>query len=441
MDTRFEKIYSDERIVLLATLAEQFEVQGFLVGGCLRDVVMGRPVHDFDFALSGCEEDLPVEFASRCGGRFFWLDRERRQARVVSARVGDAFTFDFAPIRGRCIHDDLALRDFTINALALPVTLEGGRLLDPLHGMRDIEEGRVRACNSGVFNDDPLRLLRAIRFAATLAFTIEADTWQGMLTRPLLLEGVAGERIRDELFLLLGAPNVAASLEMLRSSGLLPLIMPDVDHSGEYLANLTGQITFAAEAERMLEDCGRLFPADQKKLAAHLERPVEGCIPLLSLVKLAAFLSGQGARERIRSCGGRVRLGTKARTELLALCDCATSFPALPVDSPGERVLFRFFRDRTPGGPELVILPLAACVISHETAARLVSYYFRDYRSTDARLLLSGDQVMDLLAIGPGRRLGMLLEILREAESSGQVSSVGEARDFLLKNQLTTVEQ
>jgi poly(A) polymerase len=441
MDTRFEKIYSDERIGLLAALAEQFEVQVFLVGGCLRDVVMGRPVHDFDFALSGCEEALPVEFAARSGGRFFWLDRERRQARVVSARAGDPFTFDFAPIRGRGIHDDLALRDFTINALALPLIREGGCLLDPLHGVRDIAEGRVRACNSGVFNDDPLRLLRAIRFAATLAFVIEADTWQAMLTRPLLLEGVAGERIRDELFLLLGAPNVAASLEMLRSSGLLPLIIPDVAHNGEYLASFAGHSTFAAEVERVLEDCGRLFPADREKLAAHLEHPVEGGIPLLSLVKLAAFLSGKGARERIKSCADRVRLGTKALTELLALCDCATSFPALPVDSPGERVLFRFFRDRTPGGPELVILPLAARLISHEKAIRLVSYYFRDYRSTDARLLLSGDQVMDLLAIGPGRQLGMLLEILREAESSGQVSSVGEARDFLLKNQLTTVEQ
>ncbi|MRR58896.1 MAG: CCA tRNA nucleotidyltransferase [Deltaproteobacteria bacterium] len=441
MVSRFEKIYSDERIGLLATLAKQYEVQVFLVGGCLRDEVMGRPVHDFDFALSGCEEDLPVEFASRSGGRFFWLDRERRQARVVSGRAGDAFTCDFAPIRGRGIHDDLALRDFTINALALPVKHEGGRLLDPLHGMRDVAEGRIRACSSGVFNDDPLRLLRAVRFAATLAFTIEADTWQGMLKHTLLLESVAGERIRDELFLLLGAPNVAASLEMLRSSGLLPLIIPDVADNGEYLTNLAGQITFAAEAEQMLDECGRLFPADRVQLAAHLKCPVEGSIPLLSLLKLAAFLSGKDARKRIMSCAERVRLGTKARTELLTLCDCAASFPALAEDSPGERVLFRFFRDRAPGGPELVILPLAARLISPETAARLVSYYFRDYRSTDAKLLLSGDQVMDLLAIGPGRKLGMLLEVLREAESSGRVSSVGEAREFLLKYQLTTAEQ
>ncbi|MDD2338645.1 MAG: CCA tRNA nucleotidyltransferase, partial [Geobacteraceae bacterium] len=145
MDTSFEMIHSDERVCLLAALAEQFEVHVFLVGGCLRDVVMGRPIHDYDFVLSGAEEDLPVEFALRCGGYFFWLDRERRQARVVIGRGGDAFTFDFAPIRGTAIHDDLAFRDFTINALALPVTRVAGSLLYPLHGLRDIAEGKIQA--------------------------------------------------------------------------------------------------------------------------------------------------------------------------------------------------------------------------------------------------------------------------------------------------------
>jgi poly(A) polymerase len=141
MDTTFEIIHADERIRLLATLAEQFDVQVFLVGGCLRDVVMGRPIQDYDFALSGADEDLPVEFASRSGGRFFWLDRERCQARVVTGRGGNAFTFDFAPIRGTSLRDDLALRDFTINALALPVSKAGGSLLDPLQGLRDIARG------------------------------------------------------------------------------------------------------------------------------------------------------------------------------------------------------------------------------------------------------------------------------------------------------------
>ncbi len=441
MDTTFEIIHTDERIRLLATLAEQFDVKVFLVGGCLRDVVMGRPIQDYDFALSGADEDLPLEFASRSGGSFFWLDRERRQARIVTGRGGNAFTFDFAPIRGTSLRDDLALRDFTINALALPVSRAAGGLLDPLQGLRDIAKGRVRACGPGVFDDDPLRLLRAVRFAATLGFAIEPETFEEMLKRSQLLKGVSGERIRDELFLILGARNVSISMELLRSSGLLPLIIPGFFQNGESCSSVAGRIAFAAETERVMEDCSHLFPVGCEELFAHLGRYVEGAIPLRSLLKLAAFLFGEGAWEQIKACADRIRLGTKARTELKVLCECASTFPPLLKKVAGQRMLFRFFRDREPAGPELVILPLAARQIDSETAVRLVLYYLQDYRSSDAKLLLSGDQVMELLRIGPGQQLGRILETLREAESTGQVSIVTEAREFLLKNQLTTADQ
>ena len=441
MESSFEILRSDERVSLLASLAERFAVQVFLVGGCLRDAVMGRPIHDYDFALSGAEEKLPVEFASCTKGSFFWLDRERQQSRVVIGRGGEAITCDFAPIRGSGIHDDLALRDFTINALALPVTQEQDGLLDPLQGLSDIVAGKVRSCVAGNFDDDPLRLLRALRFAATLDFSIESATWQEMLKRPHLLEGVAGERIRDELFLILGSRNVAASLELLHLSGLLPLIIPGIGQSGASHFELVQRSAFAADVEQVLENCALLFPADREQLAAHLHRHVEGSIPLYALLKFAAFLSGEDARKQIRTCADRLRLGTKARTELEVLCSCATSPPSLPGDSAAERVLFRFFRDRLPGGAELVILPLAARLMDTETAGRLVAYYFRGYRSDEANLLLSGDQVMELLGIGPGQQLGRILETLREAESTGQVGTSGEAREFLLKNQLTTAGQ
>lgn len=440
MEYTFDILRSDERIILLAALAEQFTVQVFLVGGCLRDLVMGRPVHDYDFALSGAEKELPVEFASRSGGSFFWLDRERQQSRVVIGRGADALTFDFAPIRGNCIEDDLALRDFTINALALPVSKVSGGLLDPLQGVLDITEGKVRACGPGAFDDDPLRLLRAVRFAATLDFSIEAETWQGLRKRSQLLNRVAGERIRDELFLILSARNGAASLELLRDSGLLSAIVPGIQQNGAYLPDLARRVAFAAATEQLLAECERLFPPERERLAVHLERSVEGGISLAALLKLAAFLSGADAREQIRACADRIRLGTKARAELAVLCAGAASFPDLPMDSP-ERVLFRFFRDRAPGGAELLILPLAGGLVDAETAARLVAYYFRAYRADAANLLLSGDQVMELLTIGPGPLLGRVLESLREAESTGQVSTVAEAREFLLKNQLTTVGQ
>ncbi|HOP39738.1 MAG TPA: hypothetical protein PLI53_01715 [Geobacteraceae bacterium] len=438
MDPTFEVILTDARIRLVAGLADRFGVQVYLVGGCLRDVVMSRPVHDFDFALSGADKALPAELARCIGGHFFWLDRERRQSRVVTGSGPEAFTFDFSPIRGDGILEDLALRDFTVNALGLEVTSESADVLDPLSGRQDIARQRIRACGPNTFDDDPLRLLRAVRFAATLDFAIDDDTWRELRQRCHLLERVAGERLRDELFGILGARNAAKYLAMLLDAGLFPRIAPGLFESATTFCEPAERLAFVAEVERVLDGLQGLFPDEREPFAAHLERSVEGGIPLLSLVKLAALLSGENARKHIRDCADRIRLGTKARAELASLCDCLVAFPSLPEGTLGERVLYRFFRDREPGGPELVILPLAARTVNHGTAASLVSYYFRDYRAGDADLLLSGDQVMELLGIGPGPRLGEVLETLREAESTGRVTTEREAREFILKNQLTT---
>ena len=106
----------------------------------------------------------------------------------------------------------------------------------------------------------------------------------------------------------------------------------------------------------------------------------------------------------------------------------------------GNRVLFRFFRDREPAGPELLVLPLANNAISPGLAVRLVSYYFHSYRPSEGDLLLTGNQVMALLGIGQGPELGRILETLREAEALGHVATEAEARDFLLKKQLTKEE-
>jgi poly(A) polymerase len=440
MDNPFENIQRDGRFCLIAELAEFFAVEAFLVGGGLRDAVMGRAVRDFDFALSGAEEELPKELACRVGGSFFWLDRERRQSRVVTGRGVDSFTFDFAPLRGRNLHEDLTLRDFTVNSLALPATKAHSPLIDPLDGVKDITEGRIRACGERSFDDDPLRLMRAIRFAATLGFEIDGDTWSEMVKRPALLDSVAGERIRDEFFLILNATGIGSSLEMLRRSGLLAMMVPRESRVEESPRESEERIARTYEVERVLEKSELHFPDDRKELSGYLQRRIEGGVTLLSLVKLAAFLAGEDAVKRIELYSARLCLGTKAGNELKSLCRWAASFPPMTAEMPGDRILFRFFRDREPAGPELVVLPLAAGVITRELAVRLVSYYFHDYRPQVGDLLLSGNQVMALLNVGPGQELGRVMEMLREAESIGEVSTAAEAREFLLKNQLTNRE-
>ncbi len=420
----------DERIRLVTELADTFRVPAYLVGGSLRDAVMGRPVRDYDFALGGAVCGLPKEFAARNGGKFFWLDREREQSRVVIGGDGERLTFDFGPLRGSGIDEDLRLRDFTVNALALSLVQGEAHLIDSLGGLDDIRTGTVRMCGPEAFVDDPLRMLRAFRFAATLGFNVDDRTLVAIKADPTLLDRVAGERISDEFFLILGAPEVGHSLEGLHQSGLLSRIIPELPDPS------TG-IALAASIERVAGEIDRLFPEDGPLLPDHLQRPLEGDIPVLSLVKLAALLAGNGWNRLVEAAVFRLKLGNKARDALRTLCGCLDGFPAVTGDSLAERPCYRFFRDRQPVGAELLLLPLASGMISRELAEQMVSFYFHRYRPEDRDLLLSGDEVMVLLHMPQGLDLGRQMERLREAESLGLVATAEEARAFLLKNKLT----
>ncbi|HEX2770057.1 MAG TPA: CCA tRNA nucleotidyltransferase, partial [Geobacteraceae bacterium] len=154
-----KKIMEHDDLRIIAGMAAELGVDAYLVGGYLRDCLLGRESKDLDFALSGAWEELPRNFAARIRGRFFWLDEKRLQGRVVK-KSGDEISFsDFAPMRGGTVMDDLRLRDFTINALALPLDGERRELIDPLAGRDDLLHGMIRACSTAAFDDDPLRLM------------------------------------------------------------------------------------------------------------------------------------------------------------------------------------------------------------------------------------------------------------------------------------------
>jgi len=189
------------RVPLLASLLTP-DVECFLVGGALRDWQLGRPVADLDFAVSCDPTELARNFAAAVGGHWFMLDAGRRQSRVVSRKqAAPPFTYDFAPYRADDLAGDLRLRDFTINALALPIVACNGLppLIDPLGGLSHLQCGLLRACSSGVFQDDPLRILKGVRHCTALGLAVEPRTLNWMRVATGLLPKVAAERVRTEL--------------------------------------------------------------------------------------------------------------------------------------------------------------------------------------------------------------------------------------------------
>ncbi|HST24530.1 MAG TPA: hypothetical protein VLJ76_00915 [Gaiellaceae bacterium] len=164
----------------------------YVVGGTVRDELLGRPVLDVDIACTSPEETARA-FAARSGGAPFPLSPTHGGWRVALA---EGRTIDFTPLRGP-IEDDLATRDFTINAIARP--LAGGEHVDPFGGLDDLEARLVRAVGSGVFESDPLRLLRAVRFEDELGFTIERRTERLAREQAKLVTRPAGERVLEVL--------------------------------------------------------------------------------------------------------------------------------------------------------------------------------------------------------------------------------------------------
>jgi poly(A) polymerase-like protein len=167
-------------------------VEAYVVGGAVRDELLGREVVDTDVATHDPEVAARI-YAGLAKGALFPLS-ERHGAWRVAFRDGK--TVDFTPLRGS-IEDDLRTRDFTINAIAEPVA--GGERIDPLNGVPDLADRRLRAVSESVFEDDPLRLLRAVRLEDELGFALEGDTEALVRAHADRVSEPAGERILGEL--------------------------------------------------------------------------------------------------------------------------------------------------------------------------------------------------------------------------------------------------
>ncbi|MBQ7248571.1 MAG: CCA tRNA nucleotidyltransferase, partial [Deltaproteobacteria bacterium] len=199
---------------LLRALRQASEGPCHLVGGAVRDALLGRPVHDWDVITPGKADDLARRFAQSLNGTWFELDAERGYSRVCLAQG----SVDFAPWRAATLEGDLRARDFTINALAFPLHETGMvRPVDPLGGLADLRRRVLRCCSEDAFVDDPLRILRGVRLALQFRLKVEPETLYLMRQHVPLLRQCAGERIVAELEKILGRKE--APLVLLRDSG------------------------------------------------------------------------------------------------------------------------------------------------------------------------------------------------------------------------------
>jgi tRNA nucleotidyltransferase/poly(A) polymerase len=214
---------------LLDTIRDALpDVEIYLVGGAVRDAMLGRLSHDLDFVVPSDGIKLARRVADSLGADVFPLDDDRDTGRVLVANPdGSRDILDFATYRGgSSLEDDLRARDFTVNAMA--VDLRTMSLYDPLGGANDLRAKKLRACSAASLSDDPIRILRGVRQAAAFGFQIEPGTRAAMKSAAPGIARISPERVRDELFKILEGPQPAASIRALDMLGALTPILPEL---------------------------------------------------------------------------------------------------------------------------------------------------------------------------------------------------------------------
>ena len=296
LDQGLKPLASRPALVTLGRLAAARSLAVYLVGGSVRELALGRAAHDLDLAVSAQTLPLARDLAEALGGTYVLLDETERTARVVCREE----ILDLAEFRAPTLEGDLAGRDFTLNALAVDLkTILGlgpAGLIDPLGGLTDLARGELRMVAEGNFHDDPLRLLRAYRFAATHGFQITPETAAAIRRTAPEFFRVAGERVHQELFVLLAAPSAAPVLGAMEAAGLLSRVFPELDdmkgveQNGYHHLDVYGH-SLAAVA--CLEEVLAAPAAYFGEMAAEVAR-YAGQAPKAVLLKLAALFHDAG---------------------------------------------------------------------------------------------------------------------------------------------------
>lgn len=231
----------------ITEIYKKFENAGFeiyLVGGCIRNLLMERPVKDWDLTTNAKPDEIlklfPDGFYDNTFGTVglpIEIDNKKQVVEITTFRTEKGYSDKRRPDFvewGKTLEEDLARRDFTINAIALKLTTKDQplvtKLIDPYNGQKDIKEKIVRAVRDPKlrFKEDALRLLRAIRIATEFSFTIEENTWNEIVNDAPLIKHISGERIRDELLRILRSDYPYEGIMLLKNSHLLEHIIPEI---------------------------------------------------------------------------------------------------------------------------------------------------------------------------------------------------------------------
>ncbi len=439
--------------------------RAWIVGGAVRDELLGRATIDYDVAIDGDPPPAARELGRRANAHSFALSETFGAWRVVAR--DQSWQVDLTPLTGDTIERDLARRDLTINAIARP--LGGGAMIDPHGGIADLRAGRLRMVSADAFERDPLRTLRLARFAAELGFAIEPATSAGACAAAPSLRDIAAERIFAELKQIVACDSVLEGLSLMEVLGATSVILPELValrgvtqseyHHLDVYDHTIAALRWTVELQR---DPGGVLdaPDDAAEVAELLGEPLANDLTRGVALRFGALMHDI-AKPQTRAVGpsGRITFlghdeaGAKVAAEVMARLRASERLSAhvqaltrhhlrlgfLVHEAPlGRRAVYRYMRACEPVEVDVTLLSVAdrlatrgrgsdIAIAAHMELARQLLAEALRWRVQRPQPPLRGDRLARAIGLRPGPELGRVLAELEEAAYAGEVQTEEQA--------------
>lgn len=438
--------------------------EGWLVGGSVRDFLMGKTFIDRDIAIKGAKT-FAEKIARRLDGTLIMLDEENQIFRVV---LEDKINYiDISELVGETIEEDLKRRDFTINAIAYD--LNAGKYIDITSGMNDLKKGILKHIKDINFEEDPLRILRAFRFLSVTGFEPSNELILAIEKYKHLLLKPSPERINYEIVKLFGGEYCSKTLLLMDKIGVLEPVFPFVKELKQVPPNTHHHLDLFNHSVETVRQTEILYKEAQTEIKEHLDKVDFGGFPRINHLKLSAFMHdiGKFSTWTIEEDTGRHRfikhddIGSKMcvpflkdlkfskkQIEYISSMIKNHIYPSNVLASPelSEKVMMRYLRKMGVNVIDNIIIAKADRLSARgeditddmiqeniNGLDRLLNFYL-EKRDTMKPLpkLLDGLEIMKLLNIKASPKLGEIIDTLHEEQLSGNINTKEEAVEFIL---------
>jgi poly(A) polymerase len=457
------------------SFARRKKLKLYIVGGYLRDLYLKRKKlnPDIDFALRKNSINFARGLGRYINSGFVVLDRVHGCARLVKKIGNRIITLDFTDFRGKSLKEDLSLRDFTINCLAIDLE-KRSELIDYYGGIKDLKSKKIKMVNKKSFDDDPLRILRAFSLASIFGFRIEKKTLSLIKLKKNKLKKVSAERIRDELFKILEDKDSYTYIRQLDNLKILNIIIPQIEimrgvYQGPYhhLDVWKHSLETLKKLEGVFEETKR-----NKDIKEYLDEEISSGRKRKELIKISALLHDVGKPKAMRKKDGKIMFHGHEREGIYIIKDILERLrlsnhesellkklalfhlrPGYLADmqEPSDRAVFRYFRDTGPEAAGTLLLSLADQRATRgrlttkqsreqheEVCFKLIKNYFKKKKEKKLPRLINGNDLINKFKLSPSPLIGKILREIEELQAVGRIKNkkeaLKEAQEFIKQN-------